>query len=359
MARAAPTPSWTVRIAHIVAVACSISTWIACSASAQETVSVKSGQSIQAAIDAAHNGTKIVVEAGNYSEQLTVHKDGILLVGRGAVLLPPTTPLTNECSGLAGPDTQTGICVVGTGIKLAPFHVEHRKVLSVALPVKRVSVSGFQVHGFSGANIALLGAQDSQVTGNWLYDGAQYGALTDGSTNTLVANNTVISTTELRSIGICTDNVVGSRVLNNHVSGYYVGLCIQTPGSEVLRNNVSNCCLGAYVDPGVVGVKLRHNHVSALNPTCNKTVGGAGVFLSGSVNTDVRYNVIEGQSLGGNAAGFGITDDYTTHPVSVASGNVVVFNTLRDNDLDLFVNTTGTGNVYAHNNCSTPKALCS
>jgi pectin methylesterase-like acyl-CoA thioesterase len=78
---------------------------------ARDTIQVQSGQSIQAAIHAAHTGDKIVVGAGNYAEQLTIKKDGITLIGQGAVLAPPATPLDNACSGLAGPDTQAGICV--------------------------------------------------------------------------------------------------------------------------------------------------------------------------------------------------------------------------------------------------------
>lgn len=350
---------WGARVAHILAMVFSISILIAGPASANEAIHVQSGQSIQAAIDAAHKGDKIVVEAGNYAEQLTIQKDGISLVGKGAVLVPPATSVQNTCSGLAGPDTETGICVAGSGIKLAPFKQEHRKVLSVDKPVQHVSVSGFQVRGFSGANIALVGAQGSQITGNWLYDGAQYGALTDGCTNTLVADNAVISTTGVLFIGICTDNFAGSQLRNNHVSGYDVGLCIQTSGCEIHHNDISNCCVDVFIDPGVAGAKVQQNRFSALNQACNLTVGGGGVLISGSVDSDVRYNLIEGQLAGGNAAGVIVLDDFTTDPVSVASGNVVDYNTLRDNDFDIFVNTTGTGNVFAYNDCSTPKELCS
>jgi hypothetical protein len=134
-----------VGVTRILALVCFVSTLIALPASAHEPVRVKSGQSIQAAIDAAKPGDRIIVEAGNYAEQLSIQKDGIVLVGKGAVLIPPTTLLQNECSGLAGPNTDAGICVSGSGIVLAPFVVEHRKVLSVAQPVKHVSIAGFQV----------------------------------------------------------------------------------------------------------------------------------------------------------------------------------------------------------------------
>ena len=94
------------------------------------TTHVQSGQSIQAAIDAAHPGECIIVHAGTYAEQLTIECDDINLVGLGAILVPPSSPIQNTCSGLAGPDTEAGICVTGQNIELAPFVTEHRKVLS-------------------------------------------------------------------------------------------------------------------------------------------------------------------------------------------------------------------------------------
>ncbi len=43
---------------------------------------------------------------------------------------------------------------------------------------------------------------------------------------------------------------------------------------------------------------------------------------------------------------------------SIASGNQVHLNVFRNNDLDIFVLTNGTGNVIEDNQCSTPSELC-
>jgi hypothetical protein len=359
MARSLPLPSWAVRVTHILATIYSVCLFLTPPASARDTIHVQAPQSIQSAIDAAGPFAKIVVGPGTYAEQLLIQKDGLTLVGQGAILVPPATPVHNACSGLAGPDTQAGICVAGSGITLAPFKQEHRKVLEVKQPVKHVTVSGFQVRGFSGENIALLGAQGSQVLGNWLYDGMQYGALTAGSTNTLVGGNAVVSTGGILSIGICTDNFAGSTVSDNHVSGYFVGLCIQTSGAEIHANDMAGCCVGAYVDPRVRGAKVQHNRVSALNPLCDSQGGGAGVFLDGSLEAEVRWNLIEGMVAGGMGVGVIIVDDETVVPVAVAGGNVVEYNVLKGNDFDVFVNTTGVGNVVMLNDCDTPGGVCS
>ena len=107
--------------------------FVACSASDWHVgpTFVKAGESIQAAIDSAQPGRMVVVEAGTYAEQLTVTNDGLRVVTKGAVLVPPSTMAQNTCSGLAGPDTEAGICVTGQDIKLADCVVEHRKVLWV------------------------------------------------------------------------------------------------------------------------------------------------------------------------------------------------------------------------------------
>ncbi|KAH6953883.1 pectin lyase fold/virulence factor [Ilyonectria sp. MPI-CAGE-AT-0026] len=289
------------------------------------TIHVQPGQLIQDAINAASRGDRILVEAGTYAEQLTIEKDGIALVGLSAILAPPTTAVTNHCSNLTGPGTEAGICVMGYEIDLAPFLVEHRKVLSAGELVKDVLITGFQVSNFSGANIAVVGAQNA-------------------------------------------------RASNNHLSEHNVALCVQTPGANVQYNDVSDSYIGVFVDPSVDGVMVSHNHVSATNPSCRQlptdvAFGTYGIILDGAINAKVWDNLIERQTNGGLAAGLAIIDDSCINPdlslscsrlrtKAVASANVVVQNILRDNDLDLFVNTTGTSNTIACNKCLTPKELC-
>ena len=332
-------------------------------------IHVSPGQAIQDAIDAAHDGDQIVVEAGTYAEQLKIEKDGIALIGHGAILVPPSSPpddSKNMCSGLAGPGTQSGICVQGSNIELANFMFEHRKVLSVGTPVKDVSITGFKVSGFSGVNIAVIGAQDARVTKNNLDDGRRYGVLTVGSNNTEIAGNTVISTgSPLPFIGICMDDVPGVQVSKNHISGYNIALCVQTGGANVHDNDVSNCCIGAFIDPGIKGAKIRHNHISATNPACatdNGAFGVWGIIVDGAIGTEVRHNRVEGQTANGRpdriGAGIFVFDDPTTQPISIASDNVVKGNTLLNNDVDLLICSNGTGNVITRNKYTTLKDSC-
>ncbi|KIW11785.1 hypothetical protein PV08_09057 [Exophiala spinifera] len=326
-------------------------------------VHVTSGQSIQAAIDSAQPGQAVIVEAGTYAEQVTITTSGLKLIGKGASIVPPESPVENTCSGLAGPGTEAGICIQGQDVVLADYVQEHRKVLSVGQAVRGVLVSGFEISGFSGLDVAVVGGQDCKVANNILYDGAQYGCLTVGSENTVVDTNTVAATADMLFIGICMDDLSNVQVTNNDISNYAIGFCVQTNGALIQGNTVTNSCIGAYVDPGVSGVHIIENHISDANPICPSIpdLGSLGVAMIGASDTVVKQNTIEGLTANGVngaiAVGVIIIDDPATG--TPASGNLVVGNVLQNNDFDIFVNTTGTGNVVEGNQCSTPAELCS
>ncbi|KAH8651109.1 pectin lyase fold/virulence factor [Xylariales sp. PMI_506] len=325
---------------------------------------VTEGSSIQAAIDAAKPGSKIIVDAGTYYEQLTISKNGIKLRGKeGAILLPPTTPpaTSNDCAGLAGNDTVAGICIIGTGIGFEPFVTEHRKVTGVGSYVEGVSVKGFDIRGFVGLNIAIVGAKDTHIWGNTVEDGTNYGILTVGSKNTHISDN-IVKSSSLPFIAICMDDQSDVKVTKNSISDYGIGLCIQTNGAEVTHNNVTNCCFGAFVDPGVDGATVEYNSIGPSNPYCNPYFGGfaAGIIVAGAVNADVHHNTVFGTTDNGNpnntAAGILVYDDPGTG--DVASGNHISSNKLYDNDVDLAVFSNGTNDIK-QNDCTTPSELCS
>jgi hypothetical protein len=345
------------------------------------TINVQSGHSIQSAINSAKAYDHIIVAKGTYAEQLTITQDGITLIGQNAILVPPKKPTTNKCSGLAGPnpvtkhDTQAGICIIGSNVVLAKYKSEHRKVISVGQRVKAVSVTGFTISGFDGLNIALVGAQDAVVNKNSLTDGATYGALTVGSKNSAITHNIVLSNapvapnTYLRYIGICMDDVSSATVAFNSINGYNIALCVQTDGANVHDNQVTNSCIGAFVDPGVNGAQLVGNSITNTNSLCRKTDSGGfaewGIALVGAKNTLVKGNDISGIKNGLNpktfpAAGVAVLDDFTGETQDGSSGNKISNNSLKNNDVDLNVNTKGTGNVETGNQCKVglPAALC-
>ena len=330
-------------------------------------IHVRPGQKIQDAINAAAPGDEIIVEAGTYREQLLIQKDGISLVGHNAVIEPPENPKSNFCTGIAGNDTQAGICVAGRDVELAPFVVEHRKVLSARDPVKGVSVTGFHVRGFFGFNIAVVGTKDTQVTNNRLSAGLVYGFLTAGSIDTRISHNVVVSADKLGFIGVCMDNFRGVQATDNRVSGYqFAAFCVQTSGADVRNNDASGNCFGVFVDPAVRGAMIRGNHIGPSSPKCTGpgSVGVFGITIDSAIDTRVEGNIVEGQRNAGEGVGIAIIDDKCDvlslacvilgKQAPIASGNVVVGNILRNNDIDLLLNTTGR-NIVSNNKYSTSR----
>jgi hypothetical protein len=90
-----------------------------------------------------------------------------------------------------------------------------------------------------------------------------------------------------------------------------------------------------------------------------------GIIIAGAKNTLVKGNHISGMTNGPSppsqfpAPGVAVDDDILGGG-DVGSGNKVVGNTLKHNDIDLFVDATGAGNVEKHNDCKTssPPGLC-
>ncbi|KAH0150065.1 hypothetical protein KCU67_g10816, partial [Aureobasidium melanogenum] len=92
-----------------------------------------------------------------------------------------------------------------------------------------------------------------------------------------------------------------------------------------------------------------------MNPACFD--GSSGIFIDGGIDNKIEQNWITGMELADqHGAGIIIWDE----PDAVASGNKIERNVLKDNDVDIWVNSTGTGNEFNDNHCSTsgPTGLC-
>jgi len=348
---------------------------------AAKTLRVPTGKTIQSVLDQAKYGDKVVVPAGTYKEQLVIRTSGVTLQGeKNAVLEMPEAPIHNECSGLAGPkqpennpniDSEVGICILGQGVELDDFVVEHRKFKTVKKRVKGVTVTGMTVDGFSGVDIAVVGAENTRVYGNVMkgeafVDFVQYGGLTVGSIGTVMTTNQVASG---GFIGICMDDISDVHVNENDISSTFIGLCVQTKKADVCRNKVS-ACVGAFVDPGVDGAVLSGNAFGSTPDYCAALSNFgpffqlvAGIYIDGAVNTLVEKNTITGMSDAGlqgettnHAAGVSINDHIADgQPTVKAKGNKIQYNTFKNNEVDILINDDNVkkANSYSHNTCST------
>jgi nitrous oxidase accessory protein NosD len=316
-------------------------------------IRVKAGSSIQSAINSANSRDRIVVDAGEYREQLLITKSNIELVGKnGAVLIPPESFTSNGCSGLAGDGSQAGICILGADVVLEDWPgYEHKRVVSVGSYVEKVKVQGLEIHAFP-LDIAIIGAKNAEIRKNTVVDGTIYGILTVGSIGTLITYNTVRS--DFNFIGIGFADTSDVAVTQNTITGYQIALSVRTNGADVGHNKVATPCVAINVDPGFDGARITHNQVGPSNGRCYADFGGfaTGILLAGATNTEVRHNKVTGQTDGGSeyfaAAGVAILEGV---------GNQVTHNTLTGNEQDLVVEGGGPNEV-AHNKCDTPPELC-
>lgn len=328
------------------------------------TKTVKAGQSIQAAIDSAKPGDKIIVEQGTYPERLTIKTSGITLIGHSAVLVPPHEYYPNLCTGLnqdfTNATTEAGICIHGEGVELANYVKDHRKFISAKTYIKNVVVTGFEVQNFSGENIAVVAGEHVKIIDNKLVNGTQYGFLTVGSKNTLAQGNTIATSAPFSYIAMCMDDQSGAIFKGNDLSGYFIALCGQTSGGLIVKNTVKDCCIGSFVDPGVKGARVVDNTVTDRSPFCPNE-GGAGIVIWGAVNTIVKMNIIERINNNGTGVGIFINDDPETG--AKAQGNVVKWNKFASNDYDIINNATIANDVLTKNQCdpaiSNPPTACS
>lgn len=333
------------------------------------SVIVHPGESIQTAIDQAAPNTTIVVSGGVHAEQLIITTDGIELIGRGARLVAPEAAAPNACSRLAGPKvdegppTEAGICVVGQDVTFEPFETEHAAVEHVGRPVRNVRIEGFDITGFTGPHVAVVGGKGVRIAGNDFTDPITYAVLSDGSRDTRITDNRIAGPNQLGFIGVCVDDIASPVVAGNDISGQIIGVCVQTTGAKIVANQVHDGCLGMYVDPGV-GAVITRNHIFD-NTQCGDMTGleyGRGVTLAGAQGTVLSHNVIEGHTAADQLPAVRLTDDVgegNPGTGTVATGNVLTHNRITDNTTDLVSTATGTNRI-AHNTCrsSVPAGLC-
>lgn len=348
---------------------------------------VDHGESIQAAIDAAQPGDTIVVRPGTYHESLEIRKEGIKLLGSGAVLTPPQEPPETLCN--EGPFV-VGMCIAGE-VDEATFEAGE--------PLANVTVDGFTIEGF-GMGIFAVATENLSVSHNVFRDNAVYGAFALSSTGTRYLYNSA------RNNGVAGYYIGDSphadaTVLGNSSEGSLIGLFFRSArGARVAHNVFSDNCTGVSVvsDPAPAGdLTLADNEIFENHRLCEfeeeegheghegddgyeeeeghegdeegqaqeeeePTFSGIGIALSGAQNVVVRRNNVWGNEPAGEADFAGgilvFTDPFTG---AVPSEILVRGNRSFDNKpADLVWDETGSGIRFVANRCgsSKPQGLC-
>lgn len=335
---------------------------------------VHSGESIQAAIDAAAPGTTILVRAGTYHENLEIVTDGLTLRGAGigrTILVMPDTPLERFCTPDPNDPDVAGICATGG------------TDWDTGLPIRflrGVTISGFSVRGFTGAGIAVVGVADGVVTLNEVADSGAPGIFALNSTRSKVLGNDVHGNARAgiqvdKFAFVDPESLPPARVV---VSGNGVhdnpgdGILVLDADEGVITANASrrNCAGVVLVNlsgAGARGWRVSANVTSANSADCPSLGGlltGIGIGVIGGSDVVVEHNAIVANTPGasaflpsGGVVVLSSTDFGGGDPADVrVSGNVAQGN----EPTDLFWDGTGTNIQFSHNACgiSDPAGLC-
>jgi parallel beta-helix repeat protein len=323
------------------------------------TINVSPGQSIQAAVNAAHAGDTINVAAGTYHESVEVTKSlNIIGAGQGAtILVPPSTPPRSQsgfCFDPSAPTEFDGMCIHGA--------VDSKG--NVTSPVGAVRVSGFTVKNFNGIGVVFFGASSPHVDHNTFLNNSDYGTTAFVSTNDFFDSNISNKNGEA---GIYVGDsphanatVTNNQANNNENFGIFVR---DASGPGMIANNVvrGNCGGILFLNTGSnpSNWQASGNQASANDAVCSPeggpTAGGIGIGVAGVNSVNVHDNLVTNnvpsgpvQLTGGVLVGMG------------ASHTTVTKNQITRNAPDIFWDKSGTANSFSGNLCKTsvPSGLC-
>jgi nitrous oxidase accessory protein NosD len=347
------------RVKMTVAVAALVALLLGLPASsyAHRTIEVKSGESIQAAIDKAKPYTTIEVDKGTYQETLSINKDGIKLVGEGRKQTHITAP--------ADPDQ------AGCGICVGSFENPDARV-------KDVSISHLSVDGF-GINVVFVGSKNGSLIRTILSDYHEYGVFANSSTGTTIARNVTYNSVDgvnpEAGIYVGDSPQADATVWKNVSWGNELGIFLRDAAhGVVIKNKSFSNCVGMLflntdepTDPA--DWLAKHNNVTANNRQCAPNeeappLSGVGIAVIGGHDIDLIDNGVFGNKATADfqsafAGGILVTGSpFVTPPVS-STGIKVGLNTAFGNSTDLVLDEGNEAKFFA-NDCLTsqPDGLC-
>ena len=328
---------------------------------ADTTIVVHPGDSIQSAVDSAHPGDTIVVEAGTYHQNVVIQTNGITLKTDGKVTLKPSsTP------GLCDdPEDQMGICVVPADIDPSTGAYTNR--------VKNVKITGFRIKDFTGFGIFGYGTQNLKIWGVRAIDNGVYGIARFDGIGGYIKHSWATGSDEA-GIYVGDSPEAHARVEDNKSWNNGIGVFVRHVHFATVKENVTrHNCIGIFLlddgqPEGSGNTRVVENRVDENNKFCPgdaeegiPPTSGGGIVLLGSHDNVIRDNRITDNHKVGTLVSGGLV--LITSPFSNlgSNNNQVRHNYLNDNQpFDVIQDSGSTGNTFTNNTCDTssPSGIC-
>lgn len=309
-------------------------------------ITVRPGESIQAAVDAAEPGDTVTVLPGDYTE---MHSGSAAVwITKPLKLIAASNPPDERVRILPAPGQRDGILA-------APANPNDPDI-------DGVEISGFTVEGFPKNGIFLRHVNNFTIENNESINNLENGIWPTLSANGLVRKN--VSYGSLDS-SLWVEASINVRVIENDLHHSPTGMEI-TVSNEITveRNNIHDNTIGVGLyHPAGAGLPpleppsangfwhIIDNHIhnnNLPNPALGGTVAelppGGGILILGVDNVDVRGNVIENNDFFGIAlidyclavegSDFDCRDNPPDFRDTRPEFNMLISNQLTDNGLD-------------------------
>ncbi|HKG50626.1 MAG TPA: right-handed parallel beta-helix repeat-containing protein [Actinomycetales bacterium] len=319
---------------------------------------VRPGQSIQAAVDAARPGDTVVVLRGTYREQVRVSTNRVALRARGAVTIRPPSG-GGRCDVIA----PTGICVLPRDL--------NTETMAYGSRVSGVSIRGFRIVGFGAFGVFAFGSQGLKVSRVHAVDNGVYGIARFDSNDGYIRDSSATGSDEA---GLYVGDSPSSHALVEHNrawnNGY--GIFVRHVHLATVRHNTvwANCLGMFFLDDGQPegngDNRISRNTVRDNNRVCPASdeapaLSGGGIVLYGSQRNRVERNTVTGNRGATIASGGIVLLTATLTSGKGSNNNVVTRNrAARNAPADLVQGAGSTGNTFRRNRCATsiPAGLC-